>query len=265
MCSRVADEAHHFSPGDIDTGYSELFFLSLHHHHRRRCQTGMRCRPCSFRHVSIFSYSTQPTNFFSGSPLNRLAWLRTSHHFLTAVLEKPSTRWIVFKDGQPLVASRPGTRDRQLAQFATAEIRALLGPEPFFSQGQHEGELAPEGEEHKHALEAARFHGPGIVFLGLHESETGDAGALPSSDFSAKQDAHKVVDKINGTAYFSVDLSGSDEQVVSEAFQKTEAGKDGFVFTFTDGRTAMGYMDYFIGGIYASARALVDWNARNKV
>ena len=180
------------------------------------------------------------------------------------MLEKPTTRWIAFKDGQPLIASRPGTKDRQLALFSTAEIRALLGPEPYFSQGQHEGELV-ESEEHKHATEAARHRGPGIVFLGLHESGAGEEGALPSSDFSAKQDALAVVAKLSGTAYFSLDLSGVEEAIVNEVFQSTEAGKSGTVFTFTDGRTAMGYMDYFVGGIYASARALVDWNARNKV
>ena len=172
------------------------------------------------------------------------------------------TRWIIFKEGQPLMASRPDARERFLALFSTAEIRALLGPEPYFSQSQRPGELADSDDL---LLQAARLHGPGVVFLGLHESDAETAGALPSSDFSAKQDAQSVVEKIKGTAYFTLDVSGVDEKEIEQAFQKSEAAKSGTEFTFTDGRTAMGYMDYFIGGIYASARALVDWNARNKV
>lgn len=175
------------------------------------------------------------------------------------MVESASTKWIVFKNGQPLIASQT---DRSLAQLSTAEVRTLLGSEPYFSQGQHDGESA---KSDAHVLETSRFRGPGIVFLGLHETDPEQSGALPSSDFSAKQDAAAVVAKIKGTAYFALDVSDVDEKQLDEVLQSAGVSKTGGTFSFVDGRQAMSYMDYFVGGIYASARALVDWNARNKV
>jgi hypothetical protein len=60
---------------------------------------------------------TMPTtipnpNFFAGSPLNRLSWLRSSHVFLNALFFSPATRWIVFNGGQPLVASGPSSGEQ---------------------------------------------------------------------------------------------------------------------------------------------------------
>ncbi|KAJ3530492.1 hypothetical protein NM688_g7700 [Phlebia brevispora] len=203
-----------------------------------------------------------PVNFFSGSPLNRLSWLRPSHHFLHALLESASTRWTVFKNGQPLIASKPGPKDRSLALLTTEDVRALLGPKPYFAQGERDGDLA---DHDVHVLEAARMRGPGIVFLGLQESDEGKSDALPSSDFSAKSDAASVVAKIKGTAYFSLDVSKVNEKELDEVLQTSDAARSGVSLTFIDGRQAMGYMDYYYAAVYAEARAQVDWNARNKV
>ncbi len=194
--------------------------------------------------------------------MNRLAWLRTSHNFLSAIVINPCTRWIIFKAGQPLLVSQNASQNRSLAQLSTSDVRLLLGPEPFFSQGQHDGEVAADEVKE---LQAARLHGPGIVFLGLHETDPEAAEALPSSDFSAKGNAAEVAAKVKGTPYFSLDVSGVEEKQVDEVLQKSEAGKNGATFAFVDGRQAMSSMDYVVGAIYAEARAMVDWNARNKV
>ncbi|THG94360.1 hypothetical protein EW026_g7095 [Hermanssonia centrifuga] len=126
---------------------------------------------------------------------------------------------------------------------------------------QHDGEVAADEVKE---LQAARLHGPGIVFLGLHETDPEAAEALPSSDFSAKGNAAEVAAKVKGTPYFSLDVSGVEEKQVDEVLQKSEAGKNGATFAFVDGRQAMSSMDYVVGAIYAEARAMVDWNARNK-
>ncbi|KIP06523.1 hypothetical protein PHLGIDRAFT_453629 [Phlebiopsis gigantea 11061_1 CR5-6] len=202
-----------------------------------------------------------PVNFFGGSPLNRLSWLRTSEHFLNAVVGSPATRWIVFKDGQLLFAAEPAEKKRSLARLTTTEVRPLLGTEPFFAQGQSDGELAETGIP---VLEAARLRGPGIVFLGLHEPKSGASLALPSSDFSAKTDAAAVAAKIEGTPYFSLDVSDLDGGTVDAVLQSTEAAKSGKSLSFLDARSAMPSMDVFEGAIVAEGRAMVDWNARYK-
>lgn len=207
---------------------------------------------CAF--YITFLHSKGHTNFFAGAPLNRLAWLRTSPAFLNAVVLSPATRWVLFNDGKSA-----------LARLSTKDVRPLLGPEPFFSQGQHAGEIA-EGSVKE--LEASRLHGPPVVFLGLHEHEdsTGSASrALPSSDFSAKKDAEAVVAKIHGTPYFSLDVSNVEQTRVDEVLGSSEAGKSGAVLEFFDGRAAMNMIDQFDSGVFSVARTLVDWSARNKV
>jgi len=212
--------------------------------------------------------SINPTNFFSGSPLNRLSWLRTSQVFLNAVALSPSARWILFKDGQPLVASEPSTEPekrgkKSLARLTTAEVRPLLGSEPLFAQGQNDGEIAPPDVR---TLEADRLRGPPIVFLGLHEpnSENDGADALPSSDFSAKVDAAAVAEKIKGTSYFTLDVSGVEQKDLDEVVQSTEASQHGTKLSFTDARGALYAFTYFDAAITAEGRSMVDWNARNK-
>ncbi|EPT04695.1 hypothetical protein FOMPIDRAFT_1045958 [Fomitopsis schrenkii] len=198
-------------------------------------------------------------NFMGGSPLNRLSWLRSSPAFLNAVVLSPATQWIVFKDGQPLLVQQHGSPTRSLARLNTSDVRTLLGSEPFLAQGKLEGENAPGDVA---VLEASRFHGPPLVFLGLHEQE---AAALPSSDFSAKSsDPAQVVANIKGTPIFTLDVSKVPQEVLDDVFQKSEAAKAGAELAFSEPRAAMSGLDVFEAAIYAEARSLVDWNTRNK-
>ncbi|KAG0696954.1 NUDIX hydrolase domain-like protein [Suillus ampliporus] len=186
------------------------------------------------------------TNFFGGSPLNRLSWLRTSHSFLNAVVVSPATRWILFNGGQPLIASHPGTQNRSLALLTTEDVKPLLGAEPFFGQCEQEGEhCAPDVP----ALEAARVRGLPIVFLGLKEAET-SGSALPSSDF---KDPHTAVEKLKGIP-----------NKINEFIENSELAKDGSTLTFLEPRAAMSSLDAYTSAIFAEARSMVDWNQRNK-
>ena len=136
--------------------------------------------------------------------------------------------------------------------------------EPFFSQTQQEGSLA---DSEVMSLQAARFRGPSIVFLGLHEHEdsTGASHALPSSDFSAKQDVSAVVSKLHGTPYFSLDVSDIAETQVQETLEQSAQGREGIKLEFMIGQAAMGSLNQFDSSVFAEARSLVDWSARNKV
>ncbi|OJT08808.1 Peroxisomal NADH pyrophosphatase NUDT12 [Trametes pubescens] len=200
-------------------------------------------------------------NFFGGSPLNRLAWLRTSQPFLNAIAHAPATRWVLFKDGQPLVQSKPSAPTLSLARLTTNDVKALLGPEPYFAQGQHAGDLAPPDVP---ALEAARLRGNGVVFLGLHETNRSHADALPSSDFSAKTSADVVLSNIKGTAYFSLDVSNVAQSELDETLQNAAAAKEGDRIVFSEPRTATASFDAFDAAVFAEARSMTDWNARNK-
>ena len=73
------------------------------------------------------------TNFFAGTPLNRLAWLRTSPVFLNTIVELPATRWVLFNEGKPLMHTS-GPSGPTLARLSTEDVRPLLGSQPFFSQ-----------------------------------------------------------------------------------------------------------------------------------
>ncbi|KIJ08333.1 hypothetical protein PAXINDRAFT_172979 [Paxillus involutus ATCC 200175] len=202
-------------------------------------------------------------NFMGGSSLNRLSWLRPSQSFLNAVIVSPATRWVLFKSGMPLIATNPNTEKRTFALLTTHDVKPLLGSEPYFGQGQNPGEVGPDFEEETHAsvLQAARFHGPRIVFLGLKEHDPNTASALPSSDF---KDPHAAVANLDGTPYFSIDVADLEESTVDEVVQDSELAKTDVKLAFTDPRTAMGSLDAFTAAVFALARSMVDWNERNQ-
>jgi len=208
---------------------------------------------------------------YGGSPLNRLSWLRTSQSFLNAVVAIPSTRWLLFNAGQPLVSSGPnGSSKPAPIYLSTSDVKAFLGPEPYFGQGKDAGDLFEEvevGEGHSNhsPTESMRHHGLRVVFLGLHEQHSGDgASALPSSEFKDPQEAIK---KLEGILYFStdvVDLGYSPEQL-DAILKATAPGQEGQQLSWAEPRALMSNIDIVTAGIFASARSLVDWNQRNKV
>lgn len=209
---------------------------------------------CLHRHV----------NFLGGSPLNRLSWLRTSTPFLTAVLASPHTRWILFRAGEPLVKVDAATKSHTLTRLPTPEVYPLLGKEPIFGQGNTLGEAAKTVDDEGKAIthvEAARIHGPPIVFLGLHEPDSiaGQAAlALPSSDFSAKADPQTVAANIVGTPYFGLDVSEADASIVDAVAKNAES-------EFMEPRAASQGLSAFDAAVFAEARSMIDWNARNSV
>ncbi|KAG5341515.1 hypothetical protein C0989_009876 [Termitomyces sp. Mn162] len=200
---------------------------------------------------------------FSGSPLNRLSWLRTSHLFLNAIIASPSTRWLLFNAGQPLVfANSDSPRKQTLAFLATKDVRPFLGPEPFFGQDKEIGQLVVESSEVKHSsTEAARHHGSPVVFLGLQEHSK--TNALSSSDFV---DAEATIANLDGTPYFSMDVADLDlaSERLQEILQATSSAQEGHVLSWSEPRVLMTGLDSFSGAVFAEARSLVDWNQRNK-
>ncbi|KAA6413234.1 MAG: NADH pyrophosphatase [Lasallia pustulata] len=50
-------------------------------------------------------FGKEVANYFSGSPLNRVSFLRTDQPFLSAALQHPSTTFLLFNDLSPLTLS----------------------------------------------------------------------------------------------------------------------------------------------------------------
>lgn len=265
------------------------FILDVEHRIILRYHSG------SSRLYSPMSSNTTPTvvNFLGGSPLNRLSWLRASTPFFAATVDngtsdtggKPGgkkgaeVRWVIFRDGQPLVSSGNGG-ERRLARLETAVVRPVLGtPGPVFGQGQLPGSALSDDVQHGKAnstdTDAIRLHGPPAVFLGLHESEVesevdggGDGNALPSSDFSAKTDddgARKAAANIRGTLYFAVDASDVPAHLIESLLGSSEVGNPNHQLAFVEPRAASATFDFFDAAVFAQARSMLDWNARNKV
>ncbi|TFK44952.1 NAD+ diphosphatase [Crucibulum laeve] len=204
-------------------------------------------------------------NTFGGSPLNRLSWLRPSHPFLNGIAALPSTKWLLFNSGQPLVASTLEAPSKSTPVYlSTNDVKPFLGEDPYFGQGKSIGEVVSEEGAPEHSpTEAVRHRGGRIVFLGLHEPQSGDKGALPSSEF---KDPESALAKIHGTPYFALDVADlelSPEQI-QDILKKSTPGTEGRELSWTEPRALMSTLDNFSAAIFASARSMVDWNQRNK-
>ena len=197
-------------------------------------------------------------NFLGGSPLNRLSWLRPSQAVLNAIIVAPATRWLLLNGGQPLITTQPDSRRRALAYLSTDDVRPFLGPEPFFGQGQEEGEDAPLGVS---VLEASRHRGTPILFLGLQEPQSGSTNALPSSDFT---DPKSAVANLSGTPFFSMNVANFEEIKIDSVLKSSSLARNGETLTFSEPRAAMNNLDAFHAAVFAEARSMVDWNERNK-
>lgn len=195
----------------------------------------------------------------AGSPLNRLSWLRTSHSFINAIISSSAARWILFNGGQPLIATDSSTQKRTVALLPTDVVRPLLGSEPYFGQGQHEGEACSAKTS---TLESARLHGPRIVFLGLDEMDSDINGALPSSDFSNTQAA---IANLHGTPFLTVDVADLGPSLINEVIRALQSDSSDRTLAFMEPRAAMTSLDMFTAAVFAEARSMVDWNERNKV
>ncbi|KAI9744289.1 MAG: NADH pyrophosphatase [Claussenomyces sp. TS43310] len=173
-------------------------------------------------------FGKEVANYFSGSPLNRVSFLRSDHDFISAALTHPSTSFLLCNNLAP-VAKDPA----HLAYASHAEIKTLIGENPF-------------EKTEKQMIEEFRSDVtlPLVLFLGLDEARR--------NGFEHKQ--------YKGTPYFAVDITpkGSVQKAAEGVIEAVKAKGH----TFLEGRAAM-TLNAPEAAIYAQARALLDWNARN--
>ncbi|KAI0115756.1 NUDIX hydrolase domain-like protein [Nemania sp. FL0031] len=173
-------------------------------------------------------FGREVVNYFSGSPLNRVSFLRTDHAFLNAAFAHPSTSFLLLDNYSPLAKD-----NANLAYVGKEDIVSLTGPDPF---------KKTEEEQIKSFNSAVTQ--PIILFLGLDEKKTG---------FTYRE--------YKGNPYFAIDVTpkGSIEETAKGVIEAVKA-KQGVSF-IPGGRLLT--LNAPEAAIYAQARALLDWNARS--
>jgi len=193
--------------------------------------------------------SNDKINFMAGSPLNRLSWLRSSTRFINAASLSTSTRWLLYRSGDPLVYKLSG----RPVELPTKSVEKLLGPTPYFGQGQQIGETATTENDEKR-LASARIRGPTAVFLGVWEGKGGD-------------DAFTTIvsTAVKGDVYFALDVSTVEKEVLDsvQLLASTEEGESEVLYA--PARIASRRFNKQQAAIFASAKAIMEWNARIKV
>ena len=163
-----------------------------------------------------------------GSPLNRVSFLRTDHKFLSAALKHPSTSFLLLNELAPL--AHDATR---LAYSSYNEVKSIIGEDPY---SQSEDELISKYNSKNYI--------PQIVFLGLDEQ-------LKSSFKWAIY---------SGSPFFALNVT--PKSTLAPVCKDLIDSKESSGLTFLQGRTHM-TLPAPQAAIYAEARALMDWNARN--
>ncbi|CAE6405767.1 unnamed protein product [Rhizoctonia solani] len=185
-------------------------------------------------------------HFYGGNSLNRLSWLRSNSRFVSGLFANPTTRCVIFRNGDPLVVahSQNGGPSITLAKVPPGELRTVLGEEPLFGQGQHPGEIAAEDIK---VLQSARWRGPNLVFLGVEE---------PSAELSTP----KHPEDVRGTPYFALDATDISTDDFFGVLSVSESQR----LEFAEPRSATAKLSSFDASLFALARTMIDWVGRRK-
>ncbi|MCJ1441082.1 MAG: NADH pyrophosphatase [Stictis urceolatum] len=175
-------------------------------------------------------FGKEVANYFSGSPINRLSFLRTDNKFLSAALNHPSTSFLLLNSLAPLAHS-----PTSLAYSPFSDISPLLTPDPF----------SKSEEEHISSFNSTQTT-PQLIFLGVDESDS----TTPIFSWNI----------YSGKPFFALDVT--PKGTLKDACETLIKSKEDDGLTFLQGRAHMSF-PASQAAIYAEARALMDWNARN--
>lgn len=229
-------------------------------------------------------YKTFETvNFYTGSSLNRLSWLRTDSVFLNKALASPHTRILPLQNLNPLV-HKGGDRDGYLATLSWDEVKPYAlqvannsghngSAAEIFGPVANGVRLPAQADEKTAGLfekSTAGMVPTGmvLVFLGIDE----EGQSQPSLPGKLAQESGQAGDGLPaGVPYFALSLtyrpkssksSASDDHPLATLEQKLLSSQQ---FDFVDTRTLgrAGSWPMQDAALVAQARALVDWNERN--
>ncbi|KAJ5176836.1 uncharacterized protein N7482_002713 [Penicillium canariense] len=171
------------------------------------------------------------TNFRTGSPINRLSFLRGDHAFLSAALTHPSTQYLLLNNLAPL------TRSPAEVYYAKYDDVRNLVPQNTFDQSE---------EEMIKGFDSRNTHAT-LIFLGLDES---------------RKDGSLMYKAYSGVPFFAVDVTPKGSVAQRAAAQDIISAMEGKGLSFFQTRVISTFTADE-AAIYAQARALMDWNTRN--
>ncbi|KAL8837285.1 MAG: hypothetical protein Q9170_002580 [Blastenia crenularia] len=173
-------------------------------------------------------FGKEVANYFSGSPLNRVSFLRTDHAFLSAALKHRTTSFLLFNNLKPLA------RDPSALEYVSyADATSLISEDPY-----------SKTEEQLIAEYNSATTIPQLLFLGLDERNKEGL-------------THNIY---TGSPYFAIDVTPIGS--ITEQAQTLIETMQSRGLKFLEGRI-LASLPAQDAAIYAQARALLDWNARN--
>ncbi len=135
-------------------------------------------------------FGREVANYFSGSPLNRISFLRTDYAFLAAAFAHPSARFLLLEGLSPL------TRDpAHLAYVGTGDVAPLTGPAPFAASEQDQ--IASFNSEAPPPL---------VLFLGIEDEEKMKKDRERDRDLDQAAPGFEYRG-YRGSPYFAVDVT----------------------------------------------------------
>ncbi|GAC95062.1 hypothetical protein PHSY_002637 [Pseudozyma hubeiensis SY62] len=237
---------------------------------------------------SFPSFST--VNFYAGSKLNRLSWLRTSTEFLNSTIASPETRFVVMKNNNPLCHADKSSTDTEgtLATLSWDKVKPYILENVKASGGvQTESDellvfgpqayaLENGGTEDKDFTRATDGVGPNrlaLVFLGIDESKLSES-SLPgqmAKDASKDSDAANEKAPPAGVPYFALSLTyrppfldSNDASPMQALLEDIEAQKDRYDFINLRASSRASTWPASDAAIVAQAKSLLDWNERHQ-
>ena len=180
-----------------------------------------------------------------GSPLNRVSFLRTDSTFLSAALKHPTTSFLLLKDLAPL-----GHDPTKLEYVSYNDVKPLIDENTYL---QTEEELISSYNSTRTI--------PQLLFLGLDESSKSQSKSPSKPSSSSASDKSTFSYNIyTGAPFFALDVTprGTLTNPANTLITMLESRG----LKFIEGRMHTS-LPAPTAAIYAQARALLDWNARN--
>lgn len=229
------------------------------------------------------SFST--VNFYAGSKLNRLSWLRTSTDFLNSTIASAETRFVVMKDNNPLCHARgdaSGDKHGLLATLPWEQVKPYIlrnveasgGVQTetdnvlvFGAQAYGLQNNTTEGKDFARATDGVGPSRLALVFLGIDESNLSES-SLPGQ--MAKDDKGGAAARA-GVPYFALSLTyrpaflAADETSPMQALlDELEAQPDKYEFIDLRASSRAATWPVEDAAMVAQAKSLLDWNERHQ-
>lgn len=143
-------------------------------------------------------FGREIANYFAGSPLNRVGFLRGDRAFLRSAFSHPSARFLLLNDLAPLVDES----ENRLGYVSFADVKVLTGVDPF--EKDEKDMIKDFNSEDERPL---------ILLLGL---DVGNKLKAPETDDTYEYKEYK------GRPYFAIDVSAKGK-LAGEANKVIEA------------------------------------------